>query len=243
MVSEIFNNNTQNSLNKSLLIPVAHAIIAISEQTKRDILNFYPNLSPNKITVIHHGVTQMKFESISNQYGNYILFVGGREGYKNFNNFFKAIVPILKNDKTLNLVCTGSSFNKIELQMINDAMLHMQCYSVYVNDIELNSLYKHARVFVFPSFYEGFGLPILEAFVNECPICISNASCFPEIAGDAAVYFDPNSTDSIKNSIERVIDDPELSNFLRDRGRERVKDFSWEKSAKLHFDLYKSLMH
>jgi len=151
-------------------------------------------------------------------------------------------VPILKNNKTFNLVCTGSSFSKMELQIINDAKLNSQCYSVYVNDIELFSLYKHARVFVFPSLYEGFGLPILEAFVNECPMCISNTSCFPEIAGDAALYFDPNSTDSIKNSIEKIIYDPKISNFLRERGRERLKDFSWEKSTKLHFELYKSLL-
>ncbi len=242
MVSELFDNNARNSKNKRIIIPIADAIIAISQNTKKDILKLYPELSPNKITVIHHGVNQIRFDVIPNKFGNYILYVGGRDGYKNFDNFFTAIAPLLKNDKTFNLVCTGSPFNEIELSKFKEAHVKSQCYSVLASDVELFSLYKHAKVFVFPSFYEGFGLPILEAFVSECPICISHASCFPEIAGDAAMYFDPSSTKSIAKSIEKVIYDPALSNFLRDRGRERVKDFSWEKSAKLHFELYKSLL-
>ncbi len=243
MISEIYNNNSLNSKNKSIVIPIADAIVAISQNTKNDILKFYPTINPNKIVVIHHGVRHLHYKSLTNYYGNYILFVGQRDGYKNFSIFFEAIKNILQNDKSINLVCTGSKFSDLELRKIKEADITLQCFSISASNEELHSLYKYAKVFVFPSLYEGFGLPILEAFSNGCPVCLSNTSCFPEIAQDAALYFDPLSASDIKKCVESVVYSENISNDLVIRGYERVKHFSWEKSAQLHFELYKSLLN
>ena len=241
MVSEIYNNNPLNTKNKSVIIPKADSIIAISENTKNDILMFYPEINPDKINVIYHGFKQSTFDIIPNKYGNYILYVGQRAGYKNFNNFLDAIIPLLQHDKTLNLVCTGTPFNNSELEKIKLANIQGRCHSSYVSDNELSSLYHNAKVFVFPSLYEGFGLPILEAFGNNCPVCMSNASCFPEIGGDAAIYFNPNSISSIRESVKEVVYSSNLANDLRSKGKERIKLFSWEKNAALHLEVYKSI--
>lgn len=241
MVSEIYDIDPVNTKNKKVIIQKANKIIAISENTKMDILKYFPEINPEKITVIHHGYYQKTYNTISNKYGNYILFVGMRSGYKNFNKFLDAIIPMLQNDLSLNLVCTGKPFNDSELEKMKSANILTRCHSAHFSDRELFSLYKFAKVFVFPSLYEGFGFPILEAFSNNCPVCISNASCFPEIAGDAALYFDPSSVSSIRESVKKLIYSPKLSNKFREKGKVRVKEFSLEKSAKLHYDLYKSI--
>jgi glycosyltransferase involved in cell wall biosynthesis len=241
MVSEIFNNNPNNSKNKKIIIPLANKIIAISENTKNDILRFYPEVDPHKISVIHHGYTQKDYDLLPNIYGDYILFIGQRSGYKNFEFFLKAIIPMMQKDTSLQLVCTGTPFDNTEIKIMEDAGIYNKCYCSFVTDSQLFSLYSHAKVFVFPSLYEGFGIPILEAFSNNCPVCMSNASCFPEIGGDAALYFDPRSTSAIQKAVSSIIYDADLTKALRIKGKKRIKLFSWKKSAYLHMKLYKSM--
>lgn len=241
MTSEIFNNNPINSKNKKILIPLANKIIAISENTKNDILRFYPEVDPHKISVIYHGYTQKTYDSLPNKYGNYIFFVGQRNGYKNFKVFLKAIIPLLQKDASLQLVCTGTPFDSTEIKIMEDAGVYKKCHCSFVTDRQLFSLYSHAKVFVYPSLYEGFGITILEAFSNDCPVCMSSTSCFPEIGKDAALYFDPRSTTSIQKSVSSIIYDAKLTKALRIKGRKRIKYFSWEKSAYLHMKLYKAM--
>ena len=104
------------------------------------------------------------------------------------------------------------------------------------------SLYRHALCFVFPSLYEGFGIPILEAFSNNCPVCLSNASCFPEVAGDAAIYFEPQNAQSMYDVLREVITKPTLRDELRMRGNERIKDFSLQKMVKETCDVYRNVL-
>ena len=98
----------------------------------------------------------------------------------------------MNKERDLKLICVGLPFNKDELANLKSSKILDQTRVLAVNEETLNNLYSNALVFVYPSLYEGFGMPILEAFANNCPVCLSNTSCFPEIAGDAGVYFDPN---------------------------------------------------
>ena len=103
-----------------------------------------------------------------------------------------------------------------------------------VSDDELNFLYQNALFFIFPSLYEGFGMPILEAMSNSCPVVLSNASCFPEIAQDAGLYFDPKDIEDMYDKMSLMVESEELRINLIAKGNERVKDFSWEKCANQH---------
>ncbi|MEQ8223682.1 MAG: glycosyltransferase, partial [Candidatus Eremiobacterota bacterium] len=115
-------------------------------------------------------------------------------------------------------------------------------YQYTVNDDMLGIIYKHAIAFVFPSLYEGFGLPVIEAFSCNCPVILSNSSCFPEIAGDGAIYFDGNDIEAIQNIIEKVLYNKALREELIYKGRERAKVFTWEITARKTFSLYKNIV-
>lgn len=106
----------------------------------------------------------------------------------------------------------------------------------------MNKLYQNAVMFVFPSLYEGFGMPILEAMANHCPALLADASCFPEIAGDSALYFEPNSVDDMTDKMIHVAQDNELRTTLIKLGDDRVKSFSWKKCADKHYELYSELI-
>lgn len=241
MVQEVFNILPVDIANKRESISKATKIIAISENTKRDILHFYPTIDPNRIVVIHHGFTNHGNGDVVLNKSPYILYVGQRAGYKNFKLFVESIAPILQINKHISLVCTGVPFNQVEQQLLKVLNISNQCSSRFYSDKELIDLYRKALCFVYPSLYEGFGLPILDAFANGCPVVLSNSSCFPEVAGDAGEYFDPRSKESISSAVERVIYSENKREEMMVKGLERVKLFTWEKSATLHEQLYRSL--
>lgn len=227
---------------KKILIEKADHIIAISENTKSDIISYYA-VPEEKISVIYHGYNMPnELEYKDNTFGKYLLYVGSRHGYKNFDRFITAISPLLKEDKSLKLICTGSSFTGSENQKFRSLDIAEQLLLISANEQELNSLYKNALLFVYPSLYEGFGLPILEAFANNCPICISNSSCFPEIAKDAALYFDPSDEHSIYKSVKAGIADLKSRERLIKAGKLRLLDFSWDKTVSETIEVYESLM-
>jgi len=173
----------------------------------------------------------------------YILFVGSRSGYKNFNLFVEAITPLLVKDNELKLVCVGGgNFKEIENEKFKRLNIINKIYQYSVNDDILTYLYKKAVAFIFPSLYEGFGIPILEAFSCGCPVIASNTSSLPEVAGDAAVYFDPTDKLSMLNSIQKVIYNDELKKQLINKGIERVKEFTWEKTAEKTKMLYEEIL-
>lgn len=217
----------KESKTKKILAQKAHHIIAVSENTKKDIVEFY-NIDPAKISVVHHGYAQAK-TSVDKLFENYILFVGERNYYKNFIPFIQAVAPLLNKDKQLKVICTGKPFSKKEIELFINLEINTQLIHCNASDQVLFSLYRHALVFVFPSLYEGFGIPVLEAFANNCPICLSNASCFPEVAGEATVYFDPLDKESIRKAISSVIYNPALAENLRKAGQLRIRQFSIEK--------------
>ena len=106
----------------------------------------------------------------------------------------------------------------------------------------MSLLYRNAISLIYPSLYEGFGMPILEAFACHCPVLLSNTSCFPEIAQDAGFYFSPYELDSLLNSMEQILLDNSLRDLLINKGRDREKEFSWNKTAKQTLEVYKSVV-
>lgn len=235
---EYFHDNTVQK--KKKMIEAADAIIAISENTKKDLLRFFPKISAEKIKVIYHG-NSFPVQKETQKKRDYILFTGQRKNYKNFNNFLQAVAPLLR-EYNLNLVCTGPAFDIEENNFLKKLGVQEKVFHKSASDKELIDLYSHALVFVFPSMYEGFGIPILEAFASKCPLVCSNSSSLPEIGGDAAIYFDPLNINDMKEKIESVIVSKDLQNELIEKGNKQLEKFSWKQTTEQTFKLYEQLI-
>jgi glycosyltransferase involved in cell wall biosynthesis len=244
-----FSAGDQTTSWKKHLIENAGAVIAISENTRQDILKFI-DVDPGCIHVIHLGNPFEHNSAQPSQYPElpvfkqpYLLFVGGRPAYKNFDLFIESVAGILNENKELHVVCAGSSpFSPREKKIFEKMNILPKVHHIKINDNSLRSLYKNARAFVFPSLYEGFGLPVLEAFSCKCPALISNSSSLPEIGGDGAGYFDPNDSESIRSAIERILFNEKYREDLIHKGYERLKFFSWEKTAGATKKVYTGLI-
>ncbi len=210
----------------------ADRVIAISETTKRSILQFY-DIDETKIDVIHHGFNPASGNNERLPYfpERYILFVGHRGGYKNFKTLLDAFAIISQKDRSLNLMCTGRNFNKKEIEQINRLGLQSRCLCKFIPENDMNALYANAECFVFPSKMEGFGMPVLESFAAGCPAILSDSSCFPEIAGNAGIYFNPENTEELAEMIQLTIGDLTFRNGKIKAGKERLKLFSWKNTG------------
>lgn len=233
MIHELFYkaHNHPTTIGKRNQIYAADKIIAVSDNTKREILDFY-KIDPSKVEVVYHGANSLQ-TSVNNVNieGRYLLYVGLRNHYKNFLNFAKGVSVLFSQHTDLSLICLGKPFDTSELQLLRDLNMIHRTKALFVSDQELCFYYQNAVAFVFPSIYEGFGMPILEAFSNRCPVLLSNSSCFPEIALDAAIYFDGNSVDSIFWAVKSVVENNSLRAELIAKGDQRLKFFSWERCS------------
>ena len=221
----------------------ADKIIAISNNTKKDLMEAF-DVDEGKITVIYHGIIhpQIFIKQKSLVSYPYILYVGTRSNHKNFVRFIKAFSLLNKDYPELKVICTYKPFSKKEIDLFCQLHIMNNVVNFMADENEINILYQNALFFIYPSLYEGFGMPILEAMVNHCPVVLSDASCFPEIAVDAGLYFDPQDIDSIYYSMRKIIDDSKLRQSLIAKGVKRVKDFSWERCASQHMEVYKKLI-
>lgn len=222
----------------------ADRIIAVSEKTKSDIVNYFPHLE-SKVEVIHHGVSVLDSSDVSEMIGipeKYLLYVGARNPYKNFARLVRVFSRLSKEDVDLHLVCVGGGFSESEKALFAQRNIPLdRVKSIPASDAELHFLYKHALAFVFPSLYEGFGLPCLEAMVNGCPVVVSDNSVFPEVCGKAGIYFDPFDEISMYNAISSALYDSAQREFVMGLMPERLSMFSWDKSAEKHIQLYREL--
>jgi glycosyltransferase involved in cell wall biosynthesis len=230
---------------KKLLAQKADKIIAISKNTKKDILKLY-NVDENKIEVIYLG-NSLKNDAFSTPNiklpDNFILFVGDRIGYKNFDFFIRSIAPLLRNDASLYVVCSGGGkFSEKESNLIKELNIKNSVLQYSVDDRILSYFYQKARVFVFPSLYEGFGIPVLESFSCGCPIALSMTSSLCEVAGDAALYLNPMDEFSIRETVSKIIYSEEIRKELQIKGFKQLEKFSWEKTAKDTLNVYRSLI-
>lgn len=245
MIHELFSSefiNDKTSERKRDLLLKADGIISISESTKKDLINIF-NIPSEKIKVIYLA-NSLKTEVKNNRLINepYILYVGNRNGYKNFNDFLIAFSKTkCKND--FKCVCFGGSrFLNEEITLINKLGLKNSIIYKSGNDNILANLYKYAALFVYPSKYEGFGLPPLEAMYYETPVLASNTSSIPEIVDNAGVYFNPNSIEDMAEKIDKTLGDENLLNTLKQKGKEREKIFSWDKCAKETLNFYSNFV-
>ncbi|MDD2285802.1 MAG: glycosyltransferase family 1 protein [Paludibacter sp.] len=232
---EFFPLSTDVRANMHVLVENATRLIAISECTKNDLLTYY-NVDPNCIDVVYHGSLFERYSipprsPLDESHNKYLLYVGERGGYKNFYHFVNAIRSILQED-ACELVCAGGGpFSGDEVKFLKSLGILHKVHQEYVSNEKLISLYQHAVAFVYPSLNEGFGLPTLEAFSCGCPVICSNTSCFPEVGGDAVIYFEPKSAQSIRRAVYRVLNDDKLRNNMISDGYKQLKRFSWNKCA------------
>lgn len=249
MIHEKFNNmfkeNDQTTQNKKLLCGKATKIIAISQNTKKDLIEIF-DIDERKIEVVYLGNSLVVSNSVLNDIKlpkKYILFVGSRSAYKNFNRFIRSISDILYNDKDLSVVCVGGGkFNDDEIQLFNNLKIKKRVFQYSLDDDKLSLFYKNTELFVFPSLYEGFGMPVLETFACQCPLVCSNVSSLPEIASDGAEYFNPYSEESIANAVKKVLYSDSEKKRLIDNGTQRLKYFSWKKTAEETKKIYESIL-
>lgn len=223
----------------------ADAIIAISETTKKDLIRYCPDVDPNKIRVIYHGIdtqTPEKTDRVQGLPENYILFVGDRGGYKNFYLFMDACTEILKAETGLSVVLTGGgALGVAEREYLYRNRIEKRVFHFNATDSELNSIFAHALLFVYPSLHEGFGLPILEAFKMQCPVLLSDTECFREIGVNAVDYFQPHSREDLLYRLRNLIGDSSRRKHLVALGNQRLLDFPMENCIRQTLDLYQSL--
>lgn len=248
MIHEIFHDSFSaddpTSANKKLLAQKANKIISISEHTKKDMLDIWPDLDADKIEVVHlanslspNGV-DLKFDLPK----KYILFVGARKAYKNFNLLLDAITPLMQNDPDLHLICTGGgSFSQQEQNTFEKSNLSDKIRQYNLFDAELSTLYQAALFFVFPSKYEGFGIPVLESFACGCPAILSNISSLPEVGGDACLYVDPESPEDLREKMNLLLNSQDLRLELVEKGYKQNSLFSWEQMVDECYQIYSSI--
>ena len=243
MIPELFGIDETQAKQKKLLCPLAAHIHVPSENTKKDLVDIL-NIPPERVTVTPHGAPV----SPSNKYPSlcpfpYILYVGARWAYKNFKPFIEECAIIIERHPELRVICTGQPFDEEERNLILSLGLSNHVIHQYASGQEMQSLYQNAVAFIYPSAYEGFGMPILEAFVCSCPVMLNNSSCFPEVGGDAAVYFDIGQRGDMA---ERFMAMYQASGERRDeliaKGNARLPLFSWEESAKTMRRIYDGIL-
>ncbi|MCK5681226.1 glycosyltransferase family 4 protein [bacterium] len=234
----------------------ADLVIAISEAAVPDLVEAY-GIDQAKIRVIHNGISQEWLESLAKnhieqilkKYGltrNYILFVGTFQPRKNLGRILSAY-EALPSDfrREFSLVLVGQEGWKVDNEVAQIRSLEVRgecCWLKNVPSGDLKALYQGASLFLFPSLLEGFGIPVLEAFASRVPVITSNITALPEVAGDAALLVDPYNVDEITYGIERVLVDTKLRSQLIDKGCERAKELSWQRSAEKTIEVYKELL-
>lgn len=234
----LFAASDDTAARRARLVAKAARILAISHHTKQDLVERL-HVDPERIDVVHLGFAWSAPEAPPPPLpARYVLYTGTRFAYKNWAPFVEAIAPLLLAEQDLHLVCTGHPLTAHERAHLERLGIAARVVHVDATDGILRALYRRATVFVFPSLYEGFGFPALEAFAEGCPAALARTSSLPEVGGDAAVYFDPNDAASIRETVGRVLADAPLRADLAARGRERVRAFTWEQTCAGTADAY-----
>lgn len=251
MIHELFpetiNKWDYTAKHKKTLVKEAKKIICVSNNTKNDLIKIY-NIDEKKIIVIYHANSlnykrTENFEKSLNLPKKYLLFVGSRKYYKNFIFTINSIADLLLREKEMYFICAGGgNFTRKEHKVFKELKIESKIKQIPVDDNILGALYSNALAFIFPSLYEGFGIPILESFSCGCPVICSNISSLPEVAQDAAEYFDPYNKSSIKSAVEKIISDDLRREELKTLGFERLKFFNWERTALHTYKVYKQAL-
>ena len=238
---------------KAASVAAADHVICISESTRRDLLATY-DIPEERVSVTHLGFDPLESlltgESSSGfkvrvlgADAPYLLYVGSRLSYKNFRGLLDAYAAsrIAAREFLLCLLWWRRLYTR---RTGSDIKAGVEGRVKYLggSDAELAACYAHASLFVCPSMYEGFGIPVLEAMSLDCPVACSNSSSLPEVVGDAAKLFDPLDRDSIRNALESVLGSPSAATVLKERGRIRKQLFSWRICAENTVGIYREVL-
>ena len=235
-----------NHVQKKRAVLKSDAIICVSESTKKDLLNYFPKINRDKVYVVYNGVDDRIFKKLAIEepidifnLGKYVLFVGNRDqAYKNF----KSVVHALKDHPDLNLVVVGggrpSTKERENIKKELNGRIH---FLSNVCNNELNILYNFSYALLYPSLYEGFGMPIIEAQSAGCPVIATNCSSIPEIAGDSAILVENGTSVELSHSLHLLKDVAVRSAYV-EKGFSNSTRFSWEKMANKVADIYKEIL-
>jgi len=232
---EDFPESKEISKRKLRAINKADLVICVSENTRKDLIRT-TGIKRSKTTVIHHGVDHILSQNLpafTPRARPYLLYVGLRAAYKNFQRVLKAYASNSNLMSEFDLMCFGGgALTEYERGLM--AQLNIPEGKVILtkgDDTVLSCLYKNAAAFLYPSLYEGFGIPPLEAMLHGCPVISSNISSMPEVLGHAVEYFDPISTADLVSAITRIVNDPKRSQELKHLGMTQAQKFTWSKCA------------
>ena len=248
--ANLFPNEPHLSAQKRRAVAECDHVICISRQTQIDLIELF-SVPPQKTSVVYLG-----FECGSVAPGDravvdkltggrpYILYVGSRSGYKNFHRLAQAYAASARLRAGWVLLCFGGgAFTPAEREQLEElGIADGQCLQAGGGDELLNSMYAGADVFVYPSLYEGFGIPPLEAMALDCPVICGDQGSIPEVVGEAALRCDVQDSAAIRSALEQLLDDPTASASLRAAGRERCRQFSWDACARQTRKIYEELL-
>ncbi|ASW76165.1 hypothetical protein IQ37_06210 [Chryseobacterium piperi] len=236
---------------KKIALQRSSGIVCISENTKKDLLEYHPGLRNKNITVIYNGVSddfyyiekKHNLEGIDERFKNlqkdsYVLYVGHRTSYKNFDMAVMAM-SFIKDDFTF--VIVGEPLSNKEVSFLNNHLKGRYMIFSSLDNTKLNYLYNNAFTLLYPSSYEGFGIPVVEAFKTMCNVVAANTSSIPEVAGDGAVLIDDINAEKIAESILKLKNDLFLRDELKRKGALHAKKFSWDKTFEEYLEFYKKV--
>lgn len=229
---------TVHSWQKYQAIRCSQALICVSENTKIDLLHYIPEIDKDIVHIVHNGVSGAYHHNGNYNFSDYVLFVGARGGYKNFT----AAVEALAHQKNLRLICVGGgNFSKVETNFLNKHIPTRYRHAGYVSQNDLNDLYNNSFCLIYPSLYEGFGIPVIEAMRAGCPVIASNSSSIPEIASGAALLMSTPNAESISLMIDLLKDPAKRINLIH-LGLNQSKKFSWDSCYEKTFAIYEKLL-
>jgi glycosyltransferase involved in cell wall biosynthesis len=235
-------------------IQKADGVIAVSQYTKDTAVRLFA-LDPDKVRVIHHGTKQSLMSApaevpdtdLREKYRlpeRFLLFVGTDEPRKNLPALIDALKLVNRSEKISLVIAggTGSDRSRVQARIADHKLDSSVLFLGYLPEGELSVLYRMAALLVFPSWCEGFGLPLLEAMAAGIPAVVSRTSALPEIGREAALYFDPSSAEEMAAAILQVLKDADLQHTLVERGKQRAQDFSWTRAAESTLEFYRDVM-
>lgn len=227
---------------------LSNHVITPTNFIRQQIIERY-GVDEKNITATHEGVKapnerlKMKDEKLIE--GEYLLYVGNFYPYKNLGKLIDAMIDVITINPHIKLVLAGKKdyfAEQLAEQVAVNGLENHVVFTGYVDDEDLAKLYRHAKLYVFPSISEGFGLPPLEAMSYGVPVVAADASCLPEVLGDAVVFFDPLSTDDIASTVTSLLANDKERKRLGDAGKKHVGNFSWKKMSQETLDIYNSVL-
>lgn len=240
-----FSRADTTALRKKRSIDRCDLVLCVSETTRRDLLEAHPRIDPARVAVVHHGCTLAERATLDPSLISqpFVLYVGARAGYKNWDRFLASVAASARCQRALRVVAFGGGPLTSEEKQRARALGFDERSLIQQggDDSTLAALYASARATVVPSLYEGFGLPVIEAMSAGCPVAIADRGALPEVADDAALAFDPERIDAMSSAIERVCFDEPLRAQLIERGARRATHFTWKRCADETLARYKAL--